>query len=48
MESNIAISDHEFVPVAGHPDDNECTYRPDGTDATYCGEPNHLHGDIAN
>jgi hypothetical protein len=30
---------HEFTGVAGHPDDNECTYRSDGTDTTYCGEP---------
>lgn len=28
---------HAFVPVAGHPDDDECTHRSDGTDATYCG-----------
>lgn len=28
---------HEFVGVAGHPDDDECTYRADGTDLTYCG-----------
>lgn len=28
---------HEFLPVAGHPDDDECTHRADGTDATYCG-----------
>lgn len=28
---------HEFLPVAEHPDDDECTYRSDGTDATYCG-----------
>lgn len=30
---------HEFLGVSGHPDDDECTYRADGTDATYCGEP---------
>jgi len=28
---------HDFLPVAGHPDDDECTYRSDGTDKTYCG-----------
>lgn len=31
------MTDHDFQPVAGHPDDDECTYRSDGTDATYCG-----------
>lgn len=36
--------DHDFRPVAGHPDDDECTYRSDGTDATYCGEPERAHG----
>ena len=30
---------HGFRGVAGHPDDDECTRRDDGTDATYCGEP---------
>lgn len=35
--------DHEFLPVAGHPDDDECTHRPDGTDETYCGEPVAAH-----
>lgn len=34
---------HEFLPVAGHPDDDECTYREDGTDATYCGESRDAH-----
>lgn len=33
------VTDHDFLPVAGHPDDDECTYRADGTDATYCGAP---------
>lgn len=33
----VVESDHEFLPVDGAPDDNECTYREDGTDATYCG-----------
>jgi hypothetical protein len=37
------IVDHAFLPVAGHPDDDECTYRADGTDATYCGEPESEH-----
>ncbi|MCA2247566.1 hypothetical protein JF729_07115 [Mycobacterium intracellulare] len=35
--------DHEFLPVAAHPDDDECTHRSDGTDATYCGQPRDLH-----
>lgn len=34
---------HAFEPVAGHPDDDECTYREDGTDRTYCGEPREAH-----
>lgn len=37
------VTDHVFVGVAGHPDDDECTYRSDGTDATYCGEPADAH-----
>lgn len=37
------ITDHDFLPVAGHPDDDECTHRSDGTDATYCGEPRSRH-----
>lgn len=28
---------HDFLPVREHSDDDECTYRSDGTDATYCG-----------
>lgn len=35
---------HEFLPVNGHPDDDECTHRADGTDNTYCGEPKAAHG----
>jgi hypothetical protein len=38
------VTDHDFLPVAGHPDDDECTYRSDGTDLTYCGEPQSAHG----
>jgi hypothetical protein len=34
---------HSFVPVAGHPDDDECTHRDDGTDGTYCGRPEVEH-----
>lgn len=34
---------HDFLPVAGHPDDDECTDREDGTDATYCGLPEAAH-----
>lgn len=37
---------HDFLPVAGHPDDNECTHREDGTDATYCGRPIEDHADV--
>jgi len=37
------ILDHPFKPVAGHPDDDECTFRSDGTDDTYCGQPEHRH-----
>lgn len=35
--------EHDFLPVAGHPDDDECTHRTDGTDATYCGQPRLWH-----
>ena len=42
---NAPINDHLFEPVAGHPDDDECTYRSDGTDDTYCGEPESSHWD---
>ncbi|MFF2621220.1 hypothetical protein [Oerskovia jenensis] len=34
---------HEFTGVAGHPDDDECTYRADGTDDTYCGAREASH-----
>jgi hypothetical protein len=34
---------HLFIGVAGHPDDDECTYRANGTDETYCGEPEANH-----
>lgn len=37
------MAEHEFRPVAGHPDDDECTHRSDGTDATYCGHPRVWH-----
>ena len=40
---NDAPSEHDFLPVKGHPDDDECTYRSDGTDATYCGESRSWH-----
>lgn len=36
---------HPFLPVDGHPDDDECTHRDDGTDATYCGMPEAAHED---
>lgn len=39
--------DHDFIGVAGHPDDDECTHRVDGTDATYCGLPAARHLDDA-
>ena len=35
--------DHDFLPVAGHSDDDECTHRSDGTNSTYCGEPRAAH-----
>lgn len=35
---------HDFLPVAGHPDDDECTYRgPTGSDDWYCGLPEEAH-----
>lgn len=37
------ITDHSWIGVAGHPDDGECTHRSDGTDDTYCGEPDEMH-----
>lgn len=39
----MTITDHDFLPVAGHPDDDECTNRSDGTDDTYCSYPEHEH-----
>ena len=36
-DTPVSEPDHEFIGVAGHPDDDECTHRADGTDATYCG-----------
>lgn len=39
------ITDHAWTPVAGAPDDVECTHRPDGTDATYCGEVESRHAE---
>ena len=35
--------EHDFLPVAGHPDDDECTHRTDGSDATYCGRTRAEH-----
>lgn len=37
------ITDHFFQPVAGHPDDDECTHRSDVSDETYCGQPESDH-----
>lgn len=37
------IRGHAFTPVRGHPDDDECTFRRDGTDKTYCGRPEYQH-----
>lgn len=37
------VIDHSFIGVAGHPDDNECTHRADGTDASYCGRRGDEH-----
>lgn len=42
---DIARCTHPFLSVAGHPDDDECTHRDDGTDATYCGMPEAAHVD---
>lgn len=44
MTSTTRVTDHDFLPVNGHSDDDECTYRTDGTEATYCGVPEQLHG----
>ncbi|WP_165640078.1 hypothetical protein [Mycobacteroides abscessus] len=44
MGITTRITDHDFLPVNGHPDDDECTYRADGTDSRYCGESERLHG----
>lgn len=35
--------EHAFRPVLGHPDDDECAHREDGTDETYCGRPEAEH-----
>lgn len=37
------ITDHLFVGVEGHEGDDECTYREDGTDDTYCGQWESAH-----
>lgn len=42
-EDEWLIGGHGFQPVAGHPDDDECTHREDGTDDTYCGRPRSCH-----
>lgn len=39
----LAEAGHDFVGVAGHPDDDECTHRADGTDTTYCGRTSAEH-----
>ena len=36
----LEMSDHLFRPVAGHPDDDECTYTDGGV---YCGAPEAAH-----
>ena len=38
---------HHFIGVRAHPDDDECTFRADGTDATYCGETEASHYRVA-
>lgn len=43
LDDRNIITDHYFLPVAGHPDDDECTHRSDGTDSTYCGRPESDH-----
>lgn len=37
------ITDHAFQFVNGHYDDDECTFRSDGTNNTYCGAPEFRH-----
>lgn len=39
----VSVAGHEFIGVAAHPDDDECTHRWDGTDATYCGLTRDAH-----
>lgn len=43
LDGRHIITDHFFQPVAGHPDDDECTHRSDGSDETYCGQPESDH-----
>lgn len=43
IAKGLAASGHEFLPVNGHPDDDECTFRADGTDDTYCGATKAAH-----
>jgi hypothetical protein len=37
------VTDHPFIGVRGHPDDDECTNRSGGTDETYCGHTEAEH-----
>lgn len=43
LSSGPSVTDHAWQPVRGHDDDPECSHRSDGTDATYCGRPEHEH-----
>lgn len=44
-DGEMKITDHIYQGVMGHPDDDECTHRADGTDETYCGRSRHQHAD---
>jgi hypothetical protein len=43
LDDRNIITDHYFLPVLGHPDDDECTHRSDGADSTYCGQSESDH-----
>jgi hypothetical protein len=45
IDGQVQILDHIYQGVAGHPDDDECTFRADGTDETYCGRTRNQHAD---
>ena len=46
LPSSSGLEWRAWVQILGrerHPDDDECTFRRDGTDATYCGRREHEH-----